>query len=54
MSLYQIAQDLYSIISDSSSAGGFVSGEGKEELLCEFKDHTKWCAKSQRRYLSNA
>lgn len=46
MSLSQVARDFYRTFLDSSSAGGFVSGKGKEdrqsyihELLCEFKNH---------------
>jgi hypothetical protein len=52
MSLSQAARDFYCTFSNSSSAGGLVSGKGKEdrqpsfhELLCEFKNHKKGARK---------
>jgi hypothetical protein len=52
MSPSQAAQDFYRTFSNSSSAGGLVSGKGKEdrqlsfhELLCEFKNHKKGARK---------
>ncbi len=39
MYLSHIDQDLYRTSLDSSSAGGFVFGKYKEELLFEIKDH---------------
>src|ERR1700722_8501399 len=48
----QAARDFYCTFSNSSSAGGLVSGKGKEdrklfihELLCEFKNHKKGAQK---------
>src|SRR5277367_6570554 len=52
MSPSQAARDFYRTFSDSSSAGGLMSGKGKEdrqlsihELLCEFKNHQKGARK---------
>ncbi len=40
MSLSRVAQDLYPTFSGNSSAGGFVCGVGKEELLWVVLENT--------------
>jgi hypothetical protein len=50
MSPSQATRDFYRTFSNSSSAGGLVSGKGEEdlsfhELLCEFKNHKKGARK---------